>query len=81
MSAFHGNNWTCPGCGIRYRDFTTGLTYNDVHKMMWDTSPDPNEWRYKRRGTVLGLWHQTKMELWERHIDGCFETHTGEVPF
>lgn len=47
-----------------YRRFRTGLTFRDVRAMLWTSSPDPRDWRYKRRGTVLGLWHQIKQEMW-----------------
>ena len=49
-----GNTWgdnhgiVCPTCGLRYDHFKTGLTYRDVHEMMWDGSDDPADWRYKR---------------------------------
>lgn len=81
MSRFHGNDWECPGCGLKYKDLRTGFTYNSVHKLLWDNSDDSSRWKYKRPGTVLGLWHQMKKELWESHIDGCFDSETGEIPF
>jgi len=39
--------------------------------MLLDSHEDPKLWRYKRRGTVLGKWHQIKLELWERHDYEC----------
>jgi hypothetical protein len=40
-----------------YDKFRTGLSYQTVWEMMRDESSDPKTWRYKRRGTVLGMWH------------------------
>lgn len=52
-----------------YDKFRTHLTYRVVYGMLMDFSDDPKEWRYKKKGTVLGFWHQLKMEMWERHLD------------
>jgi hypothetical protein len=49
-----------------YDKFVTGLTYDDVKQMLWSHDSDPKTWRYRRRGTVLGLWHQLKLEMWEQ---------------
>jgi len=70
----------CPGCGLKYSAFRTGLTYKEVYDMFWSTSDDPNEWKYKRRSTVLGKWRQVKRELWDRHIYGCAQV-AESVPF
>jgi hypothetical protein len=67
MSRYKGNAEKCPHCRITYKLFRTGHTYDEVKKMMWDYSPDPTDWKYKRRGTVLGKWFQIKQELWEQH--------------
>lgn len=53
----------------RYATFRTGLTFGDVRRMLWVHSPDPADWRYKRRRTVLGFWHQLKLQLWAQYID------------
>lgn len=47
-----------------YDRFRTGLRYRDVYRMLWSPSQDSRDWRYKRRGTVLGLWRQLKLEMW-----------------
>lgn len=62
---------TCPRCGLSYADFRTGYTYADIFGMFWVGSDDPAEWVYKRRHTVLGKWHQIKLELWSEHLDTC----------
>lgn len=71
MSRYHGNAETCPSCGVSYGRFRTGLTYRDVWLWFYDESDDRSEWRYKRRGTVLGAWHQHKRELWAEHLSLC----------
>lgn len=52
-----------------YDKFRTGLSYDDVKRMLWDESQDSADWRYKRRGTVLGLHHQLKLEMYNRIVD------------
>lgn len=51
MSRF-GASRGCP----EYDEFRTGLKYYDVYVMTAGR-------KYRRRGTVLGLWHQLKLEL------------------
>lgn len=50
--------------GPGYDRFRTGLSYSDVLSMLWSNSEDSKDWKYKRRGTVLGLWHQLKKGMW-----------------
>jgi len=40
-----------------YDNFRTGLTYRAVRAMCGDK-------KYRRRGTVLGMWNQLKREMW-----------------
>jgi len=61
----------CPYCGLKYKEVRTGLTYKDVHDLLWSNSAEPCDWKYKRRGTVLGLWHEIKLQLWGEHVHGC----------
>lgn len=75
MSRYHGNDQRCEGCGLRYGDFRTGLTYRDVWIMLWMNDDDPATWQYKRRHTILGRWHAMKKEMW------AFHKHECEVPF
>lgn len=51
-----------------YDKFRTGLSYQQVFDMLKDNEEDPRRWRHKRRATVLGLWHQLKMEMYERAV-------------
>lgn len=82
MSRYRGNAERCPTCGTKYGQFRTGLRYRDVFLMLWDGSRDSKEWKYKRRGTILGLWHSIKKELWSRHTDAeCQSFNLDEVPF
>lgn len=83
MSRYKGNGKSCPNCGITYGQFRTGFRYRDIYQMLWDWSDDPAEWKYKRPGTILGMWHQIKKELWERHVDAeCMALSSDdEVPF
>ena len=64
-------NFTCPHCGFQYKDLRTGHTYRDIYVLLWVASEDSSKWRYKRRHTILGKWHQLKMELWNEHIWAC----------
>jgi hypothetical protein len=52
---------------VTYGETRTGITYRDVWLMLWHAT----EFRYKRRGTVLGLWHEIKKSEWTRHLEGC----------
>jgi len=61
----------CEYCGLRYRDFRTEHTYKSVRDMLWVASDNPEHWVYKRRGSVLRLWHKLKMELWDEHVRYC----------
>lgn len=54
---------------LTYDQFRTGLTFREVRNMLWVHSDDPSDWKYKRRRTVLGFWHQLKQQLWARYLD------------
>lgn len=58
----------CPHCGLKYRDLRTNLSYDDILGHLYSPDPDPDTWRYRRRGTVLGVWFQIKQDLWEQHL-------------
>lgn len=61
----------CPNCGLKYKDFRTGETFQTVKDSLWVNSDDPNDWKYKRRHTILGRWHMLKIEMWKSHIESC----------
>jgi len=67
VSRYRGNGDRCKKCGLTYGKMRTGLTYRDVWLMLWHKT----EFRYKRRGTILGLWHSIKKSMWEHHLDVC----------
>jgi len=54
---------------LTYDQFRTGLTFREVRRMLWVDNQDPSTWRYKRRRTVLGFWHQLKQQLWAQYQD------------
>lgn len=49
---------------ITYAQFRTGLTFADARRMLWSNSTDTSDWKYKRRGTVLGFMRALKQEMW-----------------
>lgn len=63
----------CRVCGLTYSQLRTGFTYEEVYQMLWVSSEDPRDWKYKRRHTVLGKWHQIKLEMWDEHVHLCEE--------
>jgi hypothetical protein len=52
-----------------YDKFRTGLSYRDIWEMMRDDSEESSRWRYKRRGTVLVMWHELKLQMYHQAID------------
>jgi hypothetical protein len=71
----------CEGCErrCRYRDFKVfdRNGYRETFQMLMDNHDDPKLWRYKRRGTVLGIMHATKRERWELETRACREAQAG----
>lgn len=54
-------------------------TYREAFECLMDGSDDPRDWRYKRRGTVLGFWHMCKEQDWEQHKRDCAEAAAYEA--
>ena len=54
----------CPKCNLKYKNFRTGLTYNDVYNMIFSR-------QWKRRNGVLGYWHEFKLKMWADHKEMC----------
>jgi hypothetical protein len=52
-----------------YDAFRTGLTFASVKRLMFDNRDDRSKWKYKRRGTVLGAWHELKLQLYYQSVD------------
>jgi len=42
-----------------------------VFDQFWKGSDDQTTWVNKRRNTVLGRWHEIKMQMWEEHLHNC----------
>jgi hypothetical protein len=65
-----------PGQPITFAEFRTGLTFADVRAMMWMNTDNAAEWKYKRRGTVLGYWRDLKLKMWDQY---CAQNPDGVV--
>lgn len=54
-----------------YREFRTGLTFADVREMLRGSEKhrSRHDRPHDRRHTVLGLWHEIKLQLYERARD------------
>lgn len=74
MASKYGAKHGLPG----YDQFRTGLTYHDVWEMLRDESDDPRDWRHKKRGTILGAWHEIKLQLYHQAMD--LEEGGGKCP-
>lgn len=49
---------------ITYAQFRTGITFAEARQMLWSNSDNSADWKYKRRGTVLGFMRALKQEMW-----------------
>lgn len=54
---------------LTYKEFRTGLTFYEVYQMLWSNSEDSKDWKYKRRGTILGMWRMLKKQMYEEYLD------------
>jgi hypothetical protein len=61
MASRWGRKNDLPG----YDKFRTGLTYKDVYDMIRYS----NKHGQKRRGSVLGFWHEMKLQLYNQAVD------------
>jgi hypothetical protein len=61
MSSSWGKRRGLPG----YDKFRTGLTYREVYEMLRHGTKH----KQKRRGSVLGFWHELKLQLYEQAVD------------
>ena len=62
-----------------YDRFRTGLTYRDVWEMFRDDNDDRTEWKHKRRHTILGHWHEIKLQLYHQAMDMAGEGYTNHA--
>jgi len=64
-----GSRWGADLPG--YRQFRTGLTFADVREML--RGSEKHRSRHgspqDRRRTVLGFWHELKLQLYEQAVD------------
>ena len=68
-----------------YRQMKTHLTFDEVFWMIRSPSDDSSDWpKGISRHTVLGKWHQVKLEMWD-HLQQSKNrvelTCESEVPF
>ena len=63
-----GSRWDAKNGLPGYDSFRTGLKFADVKRWARSESEDPSDWRYSRRGTVLGMWHAYKRQLYEEAV-------------
>jgi hypothetical protein len=49
----------------KYDKFRTGLSYDVVYEMLKTSEKHKG----KRRGSVLGFWHELKLQFYERAVD------------
>lgn len=61
----------CPNCKQSYAEFRTGYTYRDIFEMRWKPADPQSAWLYKRKRSILGMWHQLKKEMWLEHLANC----------
>jgi hypothetical protein len=63
-----GSRWGAKNGFPGYDSFRTGLKFADVKRWARSESENPKDWRYSRRGTVLGMWHAYKLQLYEEAV-------------
>jgi hypothetical protein len=65
-----------------YNEFRTGLTFTEVRRMLWLNSEDNRNWKHVTRHTVLGKWHQIKLEMYHEYLHYNFpEPEEVDIPF
>jgi hypothetical protein len=73
-----GSRWGADLPG--YRQFRTGLTFADVREMLRGSEKhrSRHDRPQDRRHTVLGLWHELKLQLYEQAVDRGYGEESGE---
>lgn len=63
----------CGGCGMRYDDFRTGMSFKEVRNLIITIGTDrkTGKTKYGRRNGTLGYWHELKKLYWEAHVGEC----------
>lgn len=70
---YHGDGETCPACGVTYKSFKSTIgTFAEAKAQLYKAAEEnPNKWRHKTLGCVLGHWHAVKQAEWTEHKAGC----------
>jgi hypothetical protein len=66
----HGLPEQCPGCGVRYADTTSGLTFATA-RVEVVCSAYREEQPFFGRGAVIAAMRNRKLLLWREHIESC----------
>lgn len=61
-----------------YNNFRTGLSFSEIFWMLRSPSEDPKDWPNITYHTVLGKWHQIKLEMFSQMRD--YELAMQSVP-
>jgi hypothetical protein len=66
-------NLVCDGCGQRYDDFRTGMSFKEVRNLIIAIGTDrkTGKTKYGRRRGTLGYWHELKLMFWDQHVGEC----------
>lgn len=79
MSVCYKDTEVCLVCGITYKQFRCSIqTFQEARNLLYTGIEDPIKWRYKRRRSVLGIWHAMKKMEWEYHLQECSCLYTGK---
>lgn len=66
---------TCPKCGLHYRQFRSGYTWQDAFESLWMPDRPPEEWISITEKTVRGRLWEFKQQMWEQHLENCSTTN------
>lgn len=65
---------------MTYDEFRTGMTYDDVWRMLWVDSDDRTKWVRKSKGVVLRLFRDLKQAMWDEMIARGLDPETMPPP-
>lgn len=63
------SNWGRKNGLPDYDKFRTGLSFSTVRQMLNTYDQDHSKWKRISRGTVLGFWHEMKLQLYAQATD------------
>lgn len=61
----------CPGCGVHYRAFRSGYTWQDAFDQLFCPGRPKEDWVNIRTKTVQGRLWEIKQAQWAEHIEQC----------